>query len=97
MAKPKVYIRSAARQYDKPTERTIEYSLPTGKSSGPIGGLINLRVMDDGTLVVSLYNHDPEIKIVVGKAADDTHPIVSRNYGAAVIRFKRKPRKPAQK
>ena len=60
MAKPSVNTNPVANQYAGHTERIIEYSSPNG------GGLISLRTMDDGTLRVDLYRHDPTVTIVVG-------------------------------
>ena len=61
MAKPSVNTNPVANQYTGRTERIIEYSSPNG------GGLISLRVMDDGTLRVDLYRHDPTVTITVGQ------------------------------
>lgn len=67
MPKPKVTVNPVANNYAGPNERIIEYSVRG--PGGTLGGLIALRLADDGTLVVDLYNHDKDVDIRVGKGA----------------------------
>lgn len=67
MSKPKVTTNPVANTYTGDRERIIEYSI-RHPSRGSIGGLIALREMPDGTLLVNLYRHDPEVDIRVSPA-----------------------------
>ena len=62
MAKISVNTSPVADQYAGRDEKIIEYSSPNG------GGLISFRLMDDGTLSVDLYRHDPTVRVRVGEA-----------------------------
>lgn len=65
MPKPKVTVNPVANNYAGSNERIVEYSVRG--PNGTLGGLIALRLTDDGTLVLDLYNHDKGVDIRVGK------------------------------
>jgi hypothetical protein len=50
MQKPKVTVNCVANRYAGPNERIIEFSAPNGA-----GGLIALRIRNDGLIVVDVY------------------------------------------
>ena len=58
MAKPRVNIRCVANQYAGPSERIVEFGGENGA-----GGLISLRNMPDGKLVVELYRCDDTVEV----------------------------------
>lgn len=62
MARIKVNTSPVADSYSSRDEKIVEYSSPNG------GGLIAFRLMEDGTLRVDLYRHDPTVVVVVGEA-----------------------------
>ena len=58
MSRVKVILNCVADQYvDKQTERIIEFSSDHG------GGLISFFKLDDGRLIVSVYNTDPTVEV----------------------------------
>lgn len=71
MTKPKVTTNPVANQYTDSRERIIEYS------HKGLGGLIALREMPDGTLLVQLYRHDDKVQITVA----DRQPRVEIVHG----------------
>lgn len=70
MPKPKVTTNCVANSRTEPNERIIEYSVPSPKGTqGLLGGLIAFRLLDDGTLLVNLYQHDAGVDIRVSPPA----------------------------
>lgn len=67
MKKPKVILKCVANHYTGPEERIVEYSFGSDGKGGAYGGLILFRETSKGEFVVTLYNHSPQVKIVVGK------------------------------
>lgn len=70
MSKPSVNVNPVANQYTERDERIIEFSSSAG------GGLIGLKVMDDGTLRVDVYRCDPTVSVAVS-AENLTYPPAS--------------------
>jgi len=72
MKKPRINTRCKADDYSTPAEKIIEYTFPNGMG----GGLISFRQTFtwDGEdympleCLVTVYHHDPRIKIIVGMA-----------------------------
>ncbi len=62
MSKPTIRKGPAAR-YSAPNETIVEFS------NRQIGGLISLRTLDDGTLLIDVYNADRGVKVRVGNPA----------------------------
>jgi hypothetical protein len=62
MPKPKVTVNPVANAYTSANERIVEYS------HKGLGGLMALRALDDGTLLVNLYRHDEGVLIRVSPA-----------------------------
>ncbi len=64
MSKPHVTARPTADTYAGPHERIVEF---TGQNG--LGGLISIRNMDDGTVVVDVYRTDPGVTVIGGTLA----------------------------
>src|SRR5512137_41385 len=64
--KPQVIVNCVASHYAGPSETIIEYTFPDGT-----GGLISFLTLEDGAPSVSLYRHDPTVKIMTPAATPD--------------------------
>jgi hypothetical protein len=60
MPKPRVTTNCVANRYSARNERIIEFK----DDETDKGGLISIRRMDDGTLVVDVYRCDPGVKVL---------------------------------
>lgn len=60
MRKPKVTVNCVANAHSAPNERIVEFSDPLGN-----GGLISLRYMPDGTLLVDVYRVSDNVRVIV--------------------------------
>jgi hypothetical protein len=67
--KPRVITNCVASHYAMKNETIIEYSFGGDGKGGAIGGLIQF-VWVNGEPRVTLYCHDKEIKIIVGKGEE---------------------------
>lgn len=65
--KPKVTTNCVASHYELPGEKIIEYSFGSDGRGNVIGGLIQFVVINDEPRV-TLYRHNPEVKVIVGIA-----------------------------
>lgn len=65
--KPSINTSPPANAYTGPRERIVEYF----DREAQAGGLISFARNDAGQLVVYLYRHDPNVKIVVGRAENE--------------------------
>lgn len=68
--KPKVITKCVANHYTGPNERIIEYTFGPDGKGGSVGGLIQFATLEDGTPQVTLYNHEPQIRIRPGAVAN---------------------------
>lgn len=65
--KPKVETKCVANAYAQDNERIIEYTFKHDSMGMGIGGLILFENMPDGKCRLTLYRHDPEVEIIIGK------------------------------
>lgn len=81
MAKPKITTKCPANHYSGPRETIAEFS--TVIAGRLKGGLLALRVADDDTLQVSVYNTDPGVVVTGGKdtEADLTEDLIAAARG----------------
>lgn len=58
MRRPTMTLRCVADRHSAPRERIAEFNANDGSGRG---GLISLRVLDDGRFVVDIYRCDAEV------------------------------------
>jgi hypothetical protein len=58
-SRPTVTLRCPAQAHSAVNERIIEFSAPNGN-----GGLISIRQLTDGTVVVEPYRLDDGVKVI---------------------------------
>ena len=66
MHKPSVTLSCPANAHSSPGERIVEFSFPDLRDSAgcPVGGLISLRTLNDGTPLVDVYRTDGAIRVL---------------------------------
>jgi len=63
MRKPRVITKCVANTYAASNERIVEFS-GEPDATGPVGGLLSFRQLNDGTLRVEIYRCDPAVLII---------------------------------
>lgn len=71
MTKPKITTKCPANQHTLPNETIAEFSVRKGGKL--LGGLISLRLSDNGELHVSVYQTDPGV-VVIGASPIGNSP-----------------------
>lgn len=67
MAKPKVIVKCVADSYSAANEKIVEFSNGIRSAETLKGGLIALRNLPDGTLLVNVYRLDPGVEVRVSQ------------------------------
>lgn len=81
MPRPTVRLKCPADVHHSHVERTVEF-IHRGKGGDEdAGGLINLRRVDDGSLLVSLYRCDGPVVVQIGKDVQYQLPLDGRCVG----------------
>ena len=85
MRKPSVTLSCPANAHSSPGERIVEFSFPDKRDSAgcPLGGLISLRTMNDGTPLVDVYRTDGAIRVLAPKEQPGPKP--ERRYLAVKL------------
>lgn len=85
MRKPSVTLSCPANAHSSPGERIVEFSFPDLRDSAgyPVGGLISLYTLDDGTPLVDVYRTDGAIRVLAPKEQPGPKP--ERRYLAVKL------------
>lgn len=85
MRKPSVTLSCPANAHSSPGERIVEFSFPDLRDSAgcPVGGLISLRTLNDGTPLVDVYRTDGAIRVLAPKEQPGPKP--ERRYLAVKL------------
>lgn len=85
MRKPSVTLSCPANAHNSPGERIVEFSFPELRDSAgcPVGGLISLRTLNDGTPLVDVYRTDGAIRVLAPKEQPGPKP--ERRYLAVKL------------
>lgn len=71
--KPTVTLKCPANAHAGPKERIVEFTNGYTTSTEHKGGLIRLRNLADGTLVVTIYRVDDGVTVVAGSTTVAFH------------------------
>lgn len=74
MAKPSVNLKPVAGNYAAPNERIIEFSNGRKSMDALKGGLISIRTLDDGSVVVDVYRLDEGVTVNVEQKNTEKPP-----------------------